>query len=217
MGETDFDQLIVTLSSTLFVSNECQRRIQTLTERTKNFRLVEHIVGQKRLGILVHLNVNLSESIVSSRFGASSGNTSLKPRLEHTKTITSLGDLHHLIHGAGSSNSHQNTFDEILIGSEVKELSNDLGSFGRRDFGDVDLNVLKKTVQVQILRKLVHEIETVAHVNKRTWVGKLRILKILLHFSRIVNVRIPAHTFSLLELTKHTRRLDVLEMNYRIL
>mmetsp|Transcript_25810 Transcript_25810/g.40097 ORF Transcript_25810/g.40097 Transcript_25810/m.40097 type:complete len:1000 (+) Transcript_25810:1485-4484(+) len=217
MSETDLDKLIVTFSSTLLVSNECKGRIQTLAEGTEDLGFVEHVVGQEGLGVLVHLNVNLTQRVVSSRLSTSSGNTCLEPGLKHTKTVPHFGNLHHFLHWACSAYSHQNALCKVLIGSEIKQLSNNLGSFRGRDLGNVNLNILKKTVQVQVLRKLINKVVTVTDMDERTGIRKLGILKVLLHLLGFVNVGITADTLGLLELSQHTRTLDVLEVHNGIL
>ena len=213
----DGNKLIITLAGTLLVSHKRQGGVEALAVRAEDLGIVEHIVHQESLRITVEGNVDLTESIVSSGLGTASGNTGLKPGLEETKAVASLGNLDHLIDGAGRSDSHQNALDEVLVGAKIEQLADDLGGLGRRNLGNVNLNVLQQTVQVQVIRKLVNEIETIADMDQRAGIGKLGILQILLDLLGDVNVRIAADTLGLLELAKLARRLDVLEMHMGVL
>mmetsp|Transcript_17737 Transcript_17737/g.26865 ORF Transcript_17737/g.26865 Transcript_17737/m.26865 type:complete len:204 (-) Transcript_17737:2149-2760(-) len=151
-----------------------------------------------------------------SSFGTSGGNTGFEPWLEHAETITSLSNFDQLIHRAGGSYSHENALDEILVGAKVEKFSNYLRSFGRRYLGDINLNVLQKTVQVKIISEFIHEIEPVADMDKRTGISKLCVLEVLLHLFGIVNIGVAAYTLRLLELSKHTGRLNVFEVYHGI-
>mmetsp|Transcript_4138 Transcript_4138/g.9187 ORF Transcript_4138/g.9187 Transcript_4138/m.9187 type:complete len:245 (-) Transcript_4138:2018-2752(-) len=217
MGETDLNELIITFTSTLLVSNKRQRWVQTLAERTKDLRLVEHVVGQEGLGILVQLDVNLTKSVVCARFSAASCNTSLKPGLEHTETVPCLCSLNHFFHRTGSTHRHEDAFGEVLVGTKIKKLSNHLWSFRGRNLCHINLNILKETVEVQVLREFINKVESIANVNERPGIRKLCILEISLHFIRVVNVGITANTLCLLKLTKHARTLDVFEVHNRVL
>ena len=200
---TDGNELVVALASSLLVGDKGKLRIKRLAVRSKHLRVVEHVVEKERLGITVERNVDLSERIVRSGLGTSSRNTSLKPRLKQTKAISRFGNLHKFIDRTGGSDSHQETLDEVLVRTKVKKTSNDLRCLSRRHLGHVHLNVLKQTVQVQVLGKLVDKVETVAYMNERTRIGQLGILQVFLHLFRNVNVGVTAHTLGFLELSEH--------------
>ena len=78
------------LSRTLLVCKGRKRWVKTFTELSNHLWFVEHIVKKERLRILVESNVNLSKGIAGSRFGTSSGYTSLKPWLQQTKTVSAI-------------------------------------------------------------------------------------------------------------------------------
>merc|ERR1719253_1200729 len=101
---------------------ERQRRVQALAEGAEDLGLVEHVVGQERLGILVQLDEDLPQGVVRARLGAAGGDAGLEPRLQHAEAVPRLGDLHHLLHGAGGAHGHEDALREVLVGAEVKQL-----------------------------------------------------------------------------------------------
>mmetsp|Transcript_14992 Transcript_14992/g.36864 ORF Transcript_14992/g.36864 Transcript_14992/m.36864 type:complete len:218 (-) Transcript_14992:2331-2984(-) len=214
---TDRDQFIVAFSGSLLVCNKRKLGVQCLAVWAQDLGVVEHVVHQERLWITVESDVDLSDSIMCAWFCTSSSNTRLQPRLQQSKTVASLGDLDEFFNWASRADSHKEALDEVLVGAQVEKLSNNLRCLGGRHFCHVDLDVLKKTVQVQVFRKLVDEIETIANMDERTRVRKFCTLQIFLNFFRDVDVRVSAYTFCFLELTKHTRRLDVFEVDEWIL
>mmetsp|Transcript_27593 Transcript_27593/g.79608 ORF Transcript_27593/g.79608 Transcript_27593/m.79608 type:complete len:1497 (-) Transcript_27593:110-4600(-) len=217
VGVANGNKLIVALAGTLLVGNERQGGVEALAVRTEDLGVVEHIVRQESLRITVEGDVDLTESIVSAGLGTAGCNTGLEPGLEETETIARLGTLDHLIDGAGRSDSHQNALDKVLVGTEIEQLADNLRGLGRRDLGDVNLNVLEQTVQVQVLRQLINKVETITDMDQRAGIGKLGILQILLHLLGDVNVRITADALGLLELPKLARRLNVLEVHVGVL
>mmetsp|Transcript_6019 Transcript_6019/g.8839 ORF Transcript_6019/g.8839 Transcript_6019/m.8839 type:complete len:610 (+) Transcript_6019:2100-3929(+) len=217
MSMGNLNKVIITLSSTLLVRHKGETRIQTLAVRTQNLRVIKHIVQQECLGILVQGNVNLTQSIVRSWLGRSGSNTGLEPLLQHAQTVASLGNFHHLVNGTGRSDCHQNTLNKILVTTQVKQFTDNLRRLARRNLGHVDFNVLQQRVLVEVLRQLIDKIVAIANVDKRTRIRQTGVLQVVLHLLWIVNGTITAYTFRLLELTKHARGLNVLEVHNRIL
>jgi len=165
MGETDLDQFVVTFPGTLLVCHKRQRGIQTLAEQTQDMGFVKHVVRQESLWVLIQLDINLTQSIVRAWFCTPSCYTSLKPWLEHAKTITSFSNLHHFLDGTGSAHGHEDTLREVLVRPKVKQLSNHLGGFSGGNLRDINFHILKETIQVKIFCELVHKIKAITHVN----------------------------------------------------
>mmetsp|Transcript_25161 Transcript_25161/g.72457 ORF Transcript_25161/g.72457 Transcript_25161/m.72457 type:complete len:206 (+) Transcript_25161:2428-3045(+) len=205
MRVADLDQIIVALSGSLLVGDECQLRIQRFAVRTKDLGIVEHVVDQERFGITVEGDVDLSEGIVGARLRASGGDTGLQPRLKKAKTVSGLSNLHKVINRTRGTNRHQNALDEVLVRSQVKKLSNNLRSLRGRHFCNVDLDVLQETVKVEVLSQFINEVETVTHMDQWTRIRKLGSLQVFLDFVSVVYVGVSADTLRFLELSKHAR------------
>mmetsp|Transcript_18555 Transcript_18555/g.45984 ORF Transcript_18555/g.45984 Transcript_18555/m.45984 type:complete len:754 (-) Transcript_18555:1697-3958(-) len=209
----DSNELVVAFTCTLLVSDECKLRIKSFAVWSQNLRIIKHVIQQESLRVTVKSDVDLSESIVSSLFRASGCDTGLEPWLKQTKTVSSLSDLNKIVDRAGSSNCHQNSLDEIFVSTEVEKLSNDLRGLGWRDLGHINFNVLEEAIQVEVFRKLINKVETIADVNERSWIRKLGTHEVFLDFFGDINVGVTANTFGFFELTQHARRLDIFEMN----
>jgi hypothetical protein len=80
----------------------------------------------------------------------------------------------------------------------------------RGDFGDIDLYILLQIIPVQILRHLVHEVESVADVNEWSRVRQLGFHEKGLHLGWIIHCRVTTHTLHLFELLHACGTLNVL-------
>ena len=85
---------------------------------------------------------------------------------------------------------------------------------------------MEEAVEVQILRELVYKVVAIADVDEGTGVGELGILEVEVRLDlvrvldvgaadlvRVLDVGVAADAVGLLQLNKHTRALDVLEVH----
>jgi len=211
----DRDKLVVTES--LCVRNVGEVWVPLLAEFTDNQRLVKVVLLQECLGIVVAVNVDLGQSIVHGGVLGASLDSGLQPWQDQFKPIPLLDFVNQLVDGEVSGDRSQETLDRSFVAIHIQQATNNLRGPDRVDLLDVNFDELGQTVLVQIENQVVHKVEPIADNDKRKLVLKFGLLEEVLDFLRVVVVALSADALDLADLVRASCRLDVLEMDLRVL
>mmetsp|Transcript_29299 Transcript_29299/g.55358 ORF Transcript_29299/g.55358 Transcript_29299/m.55358 type:complete len:1135 (-) Transcript_29299:64-3468(-) len=213
----DPEEVLIAGSSGLLVRQKGERRVELLAVLSEHSRFVKLVVLKELSGVAVESDVDLSDGVVGGGLSVSGGDPGLKPRLEKTKAVPPLHLLDKLVDGTSLPNAVKESPHEVLVAVKFEKLSNNLGGLAGTDLLHVNLDVLEKVVRVQVSGHLVNEVVPVADVDERTGVGELGVHEEALDLGGVVDGRITADAFNLLELAELAGGLDVLEVRLRLL
>ena len=165
----DFDQFTVALAA--LVGHAGQMRIAFLAVFAHHAAVVEAILLEEALGVVVAVDVNLGQGIVGGWFHRSFVDARLEPGQQQLEAVSFLNLLDQLVGRELTADDHDQRFDDILRAVDVEQAADHHGQPRRVHLLHVNLNVLLKAVAVEVEHQVVHEIETVAHDDKRKLVS----------------------------------------------
>lgn len=192
-------------------------RIALLAVLADDAAIVELILLQELLRVVVRVDVDLGESVVHGRIVGALVNAGLEPGQQELHAVALLDLFDELVDAELTAHRHDHLLDLILGAVDVEQAADDDGQTRRVDLLHVDLDVLGQTVSVQVEHEVVHEVEAIAHDYERQLIGQLRLLEEVLDAFRVEAVRLAANALDLFDLARLARRLDVLEVNVRLL
>ena len=117
--KTYIDEFIITLAT--FVSNTGQVRVPLLAILSNNLAVVVLVLTQEPLWVVVRVNVDFGEGIVSGWFIDTFVDTGLQPRQKQLQSVSLLDLFNELVCGELTSDDHDQLFDGILTTIHVQQ------------------------------------------------------------------------------------------------
>lgn len=141
----------------------------------------------------------------------------LEPGQDKLEPVPLLDLVHELVDRDRPRDGCEQRLDRRLVAVDVEKASDDLRRPRRVDALNVDLDEVGEPVLVQVKDEVVNVVEAVADDDEGELIGELGFLEKVFDLLGVVKVALAYDAFDLADLTRPRRRLNVLEVDLRVL
>jgi hypothetical protein len=180
-------------------------------------RVVVLVRRQKVLGVAVGVDQDHAERVVHVAVRAALAHEVLQEGREHLEAVSLAHLLDQGADGEEAADAQDEVLQKVLGALLVEQRADDVRGVAGVHLLDVPLDVPHHVVLEQVRGQVADEVEAVAHVDERARVRKLRLHQEHLRLLRVVKVALARDALHLLDLPRLGARLDVLEVDVRVL
>jgi hypothetical protein len=201
------------IAKAALVGNEGKVRVVVLVAVfTKYLGVVESVVEEELLGIIVGINVDLTESIVSSELNVAFGNSGLQPRKEELQAVALLDGLDERFDRVKVVHVCDEVAHVVSGASQVKQGA-DYGGSSDRIAAYVCLDVSRVVILVEVDDEVGYKVVTVANNDEGPLISELGLLEEVASANGVVVVGVTTRALNFPEPSHVSSSLDVLEVD----